>query len=348
MIDPAFVSSRPLLKVDGQMRDDMQQALTAMVINLPLHGCAHAEVHLTNWGPREGAQFADFLFNDVGLGKPLEILVGDDNPESLFSGEITGIEERYGDGAPMLALLLQDKLHRLARARHSRAFEDQSPNDVVQTVAGGAGLTADAQVSDMVATWHQFNESDLAFLMRLLGRFDIALRMDGTQLRARPEEPDADPITLDAQDSVLRVRMIADLNHQSLNTQVRGYNAGDAVDVDHTTSRMTPAPSGVTAAATLAQLGWLGDETVVQPFARVSGEATAYADAHFRRQAKHFVQGEIVCQGEAALKSGREITLEGVSPRLCGTYQIVHCVHRFDNVSGFETHLKVNKADWQP
>ena len=151
-----------------------------------------------------------------------------------------------------------------------------------------------------------------------------------------------------AQDSALKVRLLVDLNHQPLASQAQGYNAGAAEAVEYSSDSLTPGPAGTTAAAALNDLGWPGEEIVPQPFARSNAEAQAYAAAHFRRQAKRFISGEIICQGEAQLNSGREIDLSGVAPRLAGIYQVVDCVHRFDNVSGFETHLKVNRADWLP
>lgn len=348
MADSAFVSSRPVLRLDGEDRDDLQSALTGMVVNLPLHGCAHGELHLSNWGRPERGTDADFLFNDIALGAELEILMGEGSPVTLLKGEITAIEERYGEGTPALVLLLQDKLHRLARSRHCRSFEDQSPDDLVRSIAGEAGLGVDVNLSGLTATWHQLNESDLAFLLRIAGRFDIGLRLVGNTLRAKPEEPDPNPLALSAQDSVLKSRLIADLNHQPDESSVHGYNLADDAGVDFTSGSMAPAPGGTTAATTLGELGWTGAEIVPQPFARSSAEAEAYAKAHFRRQGKRFIQGDIVCQGEPALASGREIDLSGVSPRLRGIYQVVHCMHRFDNVSGYETHLKVNKGGWQP
>ena len=348
MTEHAFTSTRPHFKVNGRERDDLQGSITGMVINLPLHGSAHAELNLTNWGTPEDAEDPDYLFDDINLGAQLDIEMGEDEPTLLFSGEITAIEEQYGEGAPSIALLLQDKLHRLARSRQNRSYEEQSPDDIVQAIADDAGLRADVQVSSINDSWHQLNESDLAFLLRLLGRFDIALRLQGDRLLARPEQPDAQPIELDAQDSALKVRLLVDLNHQPLASQVQGYNAGAAEAVDHDSDGIIPSPGGTTAADTLTALSWPGEEIVPQPFARSNAEAQAYAEAHFHHQAKGFVKGDIVCQGEAQLTSGREIDLTGVSPRLAGIYQIVNCVHRFDNASGFETHLKVNKADWLP
>ncbi len=348
MTDPAFVSARPSFRVNGETRADMAEALLGMAVNLPLLGAAHGELRLTNWGVGEGGRQPDFTLQDIGLGAELEILMGDENPARLFRGEITGLEERYGEGAPTLVLLVQDRLHRLARSRNCRSFEEQSADDLVRRIAGEAGLQADVGFSGLAVNWNQLNESDLAFLLRIAGRFDIGLRLVGDTLRARPEEPDPEPVRLSTQDSALKVRLLADLNHQPESSTVSGYNLADDAEADFTASAMTPAPAGTGAAATLGDLGWQSAEIVPQPFPRSSAEAEAYASGHFRRQGRRFIQGDIVCRGEAGLASGREIELSGVSPRLQGRYQIVHCVHRFDNQSGYETHLRVNRGGWQP
>lgn len=341
----SFSSTRPSLTVDGRSRPDLQDALGSLVVNLPLSGMAHAELELTNVGLRPGGTSPDFVFQDIDLGAAVEIRVGDaDSGETVFSGEVTGIEERYGDGAPRLYLLLQDKLHRLARSRRSRMYEDQSPNDILQSIASEAGLSADASVSSDTATYHQLNESDLAFLLRLTGRFDCALRLSGDVILARPEEQDPSPIALDAQDSALKVRILADLNHQPLQSRVLGFNAGAGEVVDASADSLRNPPAGATAANKLGELGWDGNEIVPQPFARTHGEAQAFAEGHFRRLARRFVSGDLQCLGEPSLRSGREIELTGVSSRLRGTYQVSHCVHRFDGSRGYETHIKVHRG----
>jgi len=344
--ETAFASTRPGIRLAGQERADMQDALTAMVVTLPLNGMAHAELHLGNFGTRPDGRGIGFLFDDIALGAEIELAMGGDGGVTVFKGEITALEERYGDGAPKLVLLLQDKLHRLARERRSRVFDDQSLDEVVRAVANDAGLRADVDASSVAATYHQLNESDLAFLLRLLWPLDVALRLDGDTLRARPEQPDPEPIRIDSQDNALRARLIADLNHQADSTRVLGFNAGNDQAVAASARALPSAPAGTTAARLLGRLGWPGAEVVPQPFARSQGEADAFAAGHFKRQAKRFISGDIRILGEPRLRSGREIELTGVSERLRGTYQVVHCVHRFDNSSGYETQLRVNRPDW--
>lgn len=346
MSDPAFSSSRPSFSVDGNPRDDIKESLTDIVVNLPQNGMAHAELTLTNWGGRDGESSPGFLYEDLALGQRVQVEFGEDNPQPVFDGEVTALEECYGDGAPQLVVLLQDKLHHLARKRRSRAFEELTPDDIVDEIARDVGLQSDVGISTTNTTFHQINESDLAFLYRLLGRFDVPLRLAGNTLRARAEEPDNEPVQLDAQDSALRVRLIADLNHQFASSQVLGYNVETDEANNATADALQPAPPGTTAAQLIQQLGWPGEEVVAQPFARSAGEANEYSKANFRRCAKRFVTGEIQCQGEPTLTSGREIELAGVSPRLSGKYQVVHCVHRYDSTQGYQTHLRVNRPSW--
>ncbi len=344
--DSAFASARPVVHVDGEARDDLQDALTGLVVNQPLSGFSHAEFKLTNWGLTDSGEAPGFVLQDLALGARIEVFMGEGATVKVFDGEITGLEERYGEGAPQLYVLAQDKLHRLARARQNRVFEGRSPDDIVSSVARESGLDADAGISSNAATYHQVNESDLAFLMRLAGHFDTAIRLVDRQIRARPEEADPEPIVLSAQDSALRVRLLADLNHQPSGSRVLGFNAGADEAVAGGTGRHSATPSGTTAADLLGRLGWTTEEIVPQPFARSQGEADAYAQAHFDRIAKRFVSGDIHCVGEPAMRVGRQVELEGVSDRLRGAYHVVHCVHRFDSAEGYETHLKVNRPDW--
>ncbi len=347
--DSAFVSVRPKIKVAGSENSNLGEALTALVISLPLSGMAHAELTVTNWNTSGDSGELDYVFQSIGLGETIEVsMTTGDSSTRLFKGEVTALEELYGEGAPQLTILLQDKLHRLTRTRNNRVFEEQSLDHVVNTIASDAGLSADVNLSSVVATYHQLNESDLAFLLRMSGSLDMAVRLQNDQLRVRAEEEDSEPVALNAQDSALKVRLIADLNQQPTGVKVQGYNLDNAEDVSETSTSLRRPANDTTAATTLSNLSWDGEEIVPQPYPRAQGEAEALAKAHFNRAAKRFIAGDIKAIGEAALFSGREIELTGVSPRFAGRYQVVNCVHHFNSVSGFETHLKVNKADWKP
>lgn len=345
-MDSAFVSGRPSINIDGEARTDVDAALRALTVNRPLHGMAHAELHLVFWGAADDDPGPAFRFLDLAPGASLSIAFGQDDPVEVFAGELTALEERYGGGAPRLVLLAQDRLHRLARQRRSRGFEDQTLDAVVNAIAGDGGFGADVNVSAVSATWHQLNESDLAFLFRLLNPFGIALRLEGDTLRARAEAPDPAPIALDTHDNALEARLIADLAQQPGEVRVSGFDAATDEDLSAAAANATSPGDGRTAATLLGDLGWPGAEPLPRPFPWRQGLADAYAQGQFDRRARGFVTGELRCNGDPQLAPGREVDLSGPSPRFAGRYRVMHCVHRFDAAEGYRSHLRVARAGW--
>lgn len=339
-----LLSVRPRLRLDGQDRANLGEATLTLEVRLPRSGMASAELRLLNWSGAGGQP--DFVFQDIRLGQRLDILLGEAATSAVFSGEITAIEEHYGSGAPQIVLLAEDALHKLARKRGNRAYENQSLDDVIRRIAGDAGLSADVQASSATATWLQNNESDLAFLLRQLAPLDIGLRLHDGRLRARDEETDGNPVTLRPGDKAERIRLIADLNRQPTSVTVSGYDLATDAEVNAGNDALSPAPAGQTAGTVLGKLGWTSESTFAHPFARSQSEADGLARKHFQRAANRFLYGEIVCRDTPDLRSGREIELADVSPRLAGRYRVVDCRHRFDGESGLRTHLHVQRPDW--
>ena len=342
---PPLISARPRLRIDDRSRPALNEAALEAHVHLPLSGMASAELRLLNWTHETDGPGARFAFGDLALGQRLTILLGEAAERPAFEGEITALEERYGDGAPQLVLLAEDRLHRLARQRHSRVFAAMSLDEVLRQVAREGGLEAEVQVSEANADWHQLNESDLAFVLRLLRPYDIAVRLEDGRLRARREEADPLPDALSVADNIRRLRLIADLNHQPTTTWVGGYDLARDAAASASADRLQPPPTGTGAGQWLQTLGWAGEEVLPHPFARSSTQAEAWARAGLRQRAKQLVHGEILCEGLPHMHAGREVTLNGVSPRLLGSYQVVDCHHHFTRNGGFTTRLYVHRPD---
>jgi len=339
-----YVSPRPAIRLKGTPNDDMVSSLLDVAIRAPEAGMASAELRMVNWGTQPSAP-VNFLFNTVAIGDKIEIAFGLAQQKTVFSGEVTAIEERYGDGAPQIVLLAEDALHRLARHRASRAFLQQSPNSIVSQLASDAGLQADAKLSDTQGDYHQLNESDFHFLRRLAARYGVTPRLVASTLTCRKREALPTPVTLDAGDTLKRLRVIADLMHQPLQAIANGQDltAGTAINATGTTL-MVPA-SGPTAASLLRGLGWDGDEAFVCPAPATQAEATDYANAAFDAQARRFLHGDLVCGGNPDVMVGAAVSLTGVSPRLSGTYAVVACAHLFDESAGYQTYARIERAD---
>jgi phage protein D len=339
-----YVSPRPAIKLKGAPNDDMVTSLLDIAVRAPEAGMASAEIRMVNWGTQPSAP-VNFLFNTVAIGDKIEIAFGLAQQKTVFSGEVTAIEERYGDGVPQIVLLAEDALHRLARHRISRPFVQQSPNSIVQTLASDAGLQADAKLSDTPGDYNQLNESDLHFLRRLAARYGVTPRVTASTLTCRKREALPAPVTLDASDTLKRLRVIADVTRQPLQAAVSGQDLTAGAPITATGSALMVPASGPTAASLLRGLGWDGAETFVGPAPATQAEATDYANAAFDGQGRRFLHGDLVCGGNPDVMVGAAVSLTGVSPRLAGVYAVVACAHLFDESAGYQTYARIERAD---
>lgn len=338
----AFVSSAPRIKLNGEESESLDQSVVSLSVNQPIHGMAHAELLLTNWGTAANSTEPGYLFERLALGDELELQLGLGSQERVFLGEVTAIEETFGEGAPQLVLLAEDKLHRLARKRRSAYREETSPDNIANSLISEAGLQADVGLSSTIDSFMQHNQSDLAYLMRLARRFGCFARISEEQVRVRPEEDDTDPQEYDLQQDVVKARLNADLNHQSRKCINRGWNPGADSDVESESRAVSG--SGQSAAGILQSLGWEGDDVAPFPFATAQALAEAHAQSQFEDNALRFVTGMLTLAGDPAIKPGRQLRLAGGSERFNGLYRLYDCQHLFNRLSGYETKVQIGRG----
>lgn len=347
MTEPtALISARPQIAVNGTARADLQAAVLFMRVSLPFTGMTHAEVRLVNWGTNSDSNSgeAGYAFQQLALGDAVELTLGDVQTP-LFSGEITAIEEVYGQGAPRLVLLLEDKLHHLAKLRNSRVFAATSVDDLVRSLLSDVRLTGDIQVSSDSADYHQLNETGLGFLLRVLAPYGVPVRYSPTGVRVKNDEEDEQPVAIDSQSGVTSLRIIADVNRQPRSVSARGFNL-EANENAESSAQESGANGGTDARQSLTQLSWGSDAFFTYPPARHQAEADAWARAAMRNQAQTFLHGELLASGNANLRAGKEIELSGASSRVNGKYRIVHAQHLFDTANGYQTRVKIARASW--
>src|ERR1044071_4718137 len=76
--------------------------------------------------------------NPPSLGDAVEVRGG----ESIFKGEIVGIEPLYVGGESKVVIRAFNRLHRLTRGRRSRTYEKKTDADIVSRIAVDNGLVA--------------------------------------------------------------------------------------------------------------------------------------------------------------------------------------------------------------
>ena len=348
----AIFSARPTLRIAGQENARLTQLVTAMRMEESEGGMSTLELRIGNWVPT-GDGHSEIGFDGsspLTLGADVGLYGGDTAaPCELFRGLVSAVEvvANYGKSLE-LVVLAEDALTSARHARRSKVFVDQSPADVVRAVAGNLGLQAGVTGLDTpVATWAQLNETDLAFLRRLLGRFDADLQVVGQTLQVSPrQDAGRGDIDLAMYGHLARVRCSADLAHQANAVTIAGWNEKTGAAVSGTAQSIAHAGpgSGKSGADWLAQVFGARSEHLSAPVVNTDDEANAVAQAAFDQRARRFVRAEGLSEGNARLRVGSSVAISGVSAQFDNSYYVVRASHVFDMTQGYRVEFTAECA----
>lgn len=350
----ALYTARPTLRVNGAQHERLDALLLAMKMDEQEDGLSRLELRFSNIASdRQGG--ADYAFEDertVKLGDRLAVYAGEENaPQEIFSGFISALEAGfYDDASPTLTLLAEDLLQKARLKRRTKTHDNITLASLAQQIAGDLGLTP--QVSGLSAnlgTHVQLNESDLAFLRRLLARYDGDLQVVGNELHVAPRgEVRRGAVELGLHSQLRRATVLADLAHQVSEVTVTGWDAAQGARI---TGRSTGAHRGPGQGRTGAELlgSTLGRRAHQLSHLAVTdeAEARALADAAFDERQRRFVTVQGTAEGNPALRVGTHVTLTGLGPRFSNTYYLTRACHRFDLECGYETDFTAEGAGFK-
>lgn len=281
--------------------------------------------------------------NDIHSGKwaagaSVELKVGKDKT-SIFKGELVGIEGIYKGGEPTkLVIRALNKMHRLLRAKKSKTYTDKTDQQILNEVAGNAGLSVEWKHTETITHKHvyQHNQSDLEFIRTRAARLGCHVWCVDTKLYIKEPDFDSAPVAELSIDEGGALRSF----HPRMNSTgavkkvtVKGWNpetkeliVGDA---SVTGSRLGSATS-VSAASKLA-----ADETfTVDHPIRSKQEAMALAKARLRDLNLTYITADVEMAGSPIPDLGKNIkitanaTNEAAKDPFNGKYYIMGVTHR--------------------
>lgn len=343
----AVYSSRPTIRIDEQDFERASHLLIAMDMEEHEGGLSSLQLRFSNIAsdPQGGSDFAFEDESELRLGSNITVYAGDQNaPQEIFRGLITGLEADFPEKEPPeLLVLAEDRLQSARMSRRTHTYEDMSISDLVDTIASRLSLepVSSGFESDR-STWIQLNESDLAFLRRVLRRYDGDLQVVGNELHVSPRsEVRRGELELELFSQLQSVRFIADLSDQVTEVSVTGWDsiAGERISATSTGANHGPG-EGRNGAQLMSETLGERNEHVGHILVSTDEEAQSLADSVFDQRARRFVCAHGCAEGNPGLRVGTHVRLAGVSHRFENTYYVVSASHRFDVKSGYQTHFK--------
>jgi phage protein D len=338
-------SGRPTVRISGQALPLLSANIMRMTMRERQGGLSSLELVLVDvlgFGDG-GAGYGATAGSPLQLGAEIGIFAGDTAaPQAIFQGTITAIEAEAGPHtSPLFTVLAEDRLWKARRTRRSRVFEQASPADIARRIAGDHGLRPEIRngLDQPVSDWVQMNESDLAFLRRILARFDADLQLveDRMQVGRLADEPRA-TLRLVLGSGLLRARITADLADQASEVRVGGFDpaTGQPVLGVATSAPLGPG-EGRDGPALLRPLLDPAREHAGHQGALTDAEARQLAQALFARRARRFVRADATAQGDPALRVGTQVTIAGVNPFFENVFSVTEATHLFDLDRGYRT-----------
>jgi Bacteriophage probable baseplate hub protein len=348
----AIYRARPTLRFAGKEDIRASELILSMRLEENEGGMTTLELRLSNVASTTdgGAELAFVRNTSLKLGAPIEVYAGDEaQPREIFRGNVSAIEADFKMGSPPeLTVLAEDALARARMARRSKTYAEMAPAAVARAIAGDLGLRpVIAGLDSPTGTWAQLNESDLAFLRRLLARFDADVQVVGEELHVSPRaDVKRGSIELALYGQLSRARVLADLADQVTRSTARGWNAADGAAVDGTaTSGTHLGPgSGRDGAAVLRDALDERAEHVGHVAVATRDEAQAVAEAAYDVRARRFVTVDGTCEGNSKLRVGAHVTLSSLMPEFDNTYYVVSACHLFDLRQGYRTDFRAECA----
>ncbi|MFT3858284.1 MAG: contractile injection system protein, VgrG/Pvc8 family [Aquabacterium sp.] len=352
---PLQGNARPEFKVDQQVQPDLTRDLVLMQVEEDIDGMKRLHAVLTAIGPRDGQANEQLHWLDgavLDFGKEVIVNMGAEAARGeVFKGRVSALELSMDQGrAPEVTLMAEDKLMDLRMTRRFKTYENVSDADLVQQIASQHGLQGQADVDGPThASIQQWNQSDLAFLRERARRMGADVWLDGNTLHmATRDQRQGQQITLIQGNSLISVRLRADLAQQRSEVHVGGWDDAQAESIDEqaAASEVAAEAQGQTHGVTVLQRAF-GDRVShrVREVPLKGDEARAWAKASMLARARRFITAHGVADGLSQIQVGALLRLERVSPAFEGDgYYVTRVRHQYDLTNGYRTHFEAERA----
>lgn len=338
------------LKVSGaKVSEEIMDDIISVEVDHSLHLPDMFTIYLRDEFTGSGCKWMDS--NTFDLGKPVEISVepGDGGKkEELFTGEITAIEPEFDpEAGATLMVRGHDKSHRLHRGRKTRSFLKQTDSQIVKTVAGECGLSADIE-STRPSHEHviQYNQTDMEFMQNMARRNGYFAYVDRGKLifRSKPVPSGSGP-TLKWGENLREFQARLTTAEQIEKAEVHSWDTSkkQAITAEVASPSVKPDIGGEKHGGKVAKkaFGFGGAEIVINRPVDTMDEAKAIAQSVINERCNAFFQAEGICHGDPAVRAGTTVLIDGVGKKFSGNNLLTHTVHRY-NSDGYNTWFEIS------
>jgi phage protein D len=330
---------------DSITGDEVHDILVEADLDQPDHACVILSNASTRWSEK------------VSEGDDVEIKLGfadGQQSNTVFKGEVTGIEPMYDSRQPARVIIRAlNQMHRLTRGKKSVAHKQVSDKDIVNKVCQIYGLTAkfgDTPPSTKYEHVYQHNLTDFEFLKLRAARIGFEIFVADKELHFRKRIEADSGIKLDfgvSGDGALEKFMprLSTANQVS-EVKVYGWDPDNKKEIVGSAKPQGSKLGERTGSQVADEKHKNVLQIQVESPVGSKEEADNIAKSILQERLMHFITGDAVCRGTAALKPGIVVSVNIQDKRFNGKYYVTAVKHRYIHAGtsgGFRTEFKFRR-----
>lgn len=260
--------------------------------------------------------------NDFVPGTEVEIKAGyHSQDDTIFKGIVIRHGLRVGKAGAELVVECRDASVKMTVGRKNAFYLDSKDSDIITKVIGSySGITADvssstAQHKEVV----QYYSTDWDFVLTRAEANGMIVLADDGQLSVKPPEVSSSAVlSIEYGDSMLEFRADMDARTQLSSVQASSWDMASQALFQSTGSNPSVPAQGNITASTLASVVGVNNYQLQSPGAWQVADLKAWADGQMMRSWMSKITGLVKFQGNASVKPGTIIELQGVGDRFNG------------------------------
>jgi Rhs element Vgr protein len=279
--------------------------------------------------------------SNIAPGSDIEILAGyGTSSTSIFKGIITGLQLSLEKGGrTILELDCRDKAIKMTGTRKSAYYLAKKDSDVLQQLASDAGLSPSVDstsVSHKQLLQYYCSDWDFLLLRAEINGF-IVLANGGELTVGKPKVSASSALSISLDDSIEEMNLQVDAINQFSSVKVVYWDPSQ--QKIQTTDSTSPSVNeqGDLSSSTLASAVNSGSFLLQTGGLINTDDSDTWATAQLQKSWLSRIKGEIKFAGNASVKAGDIITLDGLSTRFNGSGFVSSVVHEIEDGEWFTT-----------
>jgi phage protein D len=266
---------------------------------------------------------------------------------TVFEGQVVAVDADFGHGGITLGVRAYDLGHKLMRNRKARVFKDQTVSDVVRSILGENGLSADVTSTNTTMDWiQQDNETDWDFIWRLARGLGYWLLIDGKNAQFIPAEAVVKQNTVELEwpttiasfhPRVSGAQQVQTVTASAWDPKSKRVMSSSA-DASRELSKI-----GLTRSKVSEDLGG-GAIHISNSSAVAPDEVESLAQATLSRIATAYVEAEAHIPGNPKVKAGVTLKVTGVGEQFSGEYLVGTVRHSLSGGGAFDTFVSTGTS----